>query len=102
MEALIKDKEMKSAEILAERQQKSRPVIEVIKKRIDELLPVTPPKSLLGKALNYATNNWDRLILYVDDPQADIDNNAAENAIRPIAVGRNYALNIIMCSFHAA
>ena len=88
VEALIKDKEMKSAEILAERQQKSRPVIEVIKKRIDELLPTTPPKSLLGKALNYATNNWDRLILYVDDPQADIDNNAAENAIRPIAVGR--------------
>ncbi len=49
---------------------------------------MTPPKSSLGKALNYAANYWDRLIRFVDDPQAGIDNNSAENAIRPIALGR--------------
>ena len=32
--------------------------------------------------------SWDRLIRFVDDPQAGIDNNPAENAIRPIALGR--------------
>jgi hypothetical protein len=34
----------------------------------------------------------------VDDPQAGIDNNPAENAIRPIALGRNYAQVAIMLS----
>jgi len=86
VEAEVKDKSHE--EILARRQEKSRPVIETIKAKIDALLPITTPKSLLGKALNYAANNWERLIRYVDDPQADIDNNAAENAIRPVALGR--------------
>ena len=75
-------------ERLAQRRSRSRPVLEAIKARIDELLPATPSKSALGKALNYANNYWDRLIRFVDDPQAGIDNNPAENAIRPIALGR--------------
>lgn len=83
-----KENEISPEEILAERQEKSRPVLDAIKRKIDELLPITPPKSLLGKALNYAANYWDRLTRYVDDPQAGIDNNPAENAIRPIAIGR--------------
>ena len=91
VEAEVKDKDGKyksHEEILALRQEKSRPIIETIKAKKDALLPITQPKSLLGKALNYTANNWDRLTRYVDDPQADIDNNAAENAIRPIALGR--------------
>ncbi|HZK28725.1 MAG TPA: transposase [Clostridia bacterium] len=81
-------KEKTNEERLAARRCRSRPVLDAIKARIEELLPVTPPKSSLGKALNYATNYWDRLIRFVDDPQAGIDNNPAENAIRPIALGR--------------
>ena len=81
-------KEKGHEEILAERQEKSRPILDTIKQKIDALLPITPPKSLLGKALNYAANYWDRLTRYVDDPQANIDNNVAENAIRPIALSR--------------
>jgi len=81
-------KEKGHEEILAQRQKESRPVLDNIKQKIDALLPVTPPKSLLGKALNYAANYWDRLTRYVDDPQANIDNNVAENAIRPIALSR--------------
>jgi transposase len=90
VEEAIKDKgkEVSHEEILALRQQKSRPILDIIKQKIDELLPVTPPKSLLGKALNYTSNYWDRLTRYVGDPQAGIDNNPAENAIRPIAIGR--------------
>jgi hypothetical protein len=94
VEADLKDKfkdagrEQQHKEILAARQERSRPIVDKIKEKIDVLHPVAPPKSLLGKALNYAKNNWDRLIRYVDDPQADIDNNAAENAIRPVAIGR--------------
>jgi len=38
----------------------------------------------------YADNYWNRLTRFVDDPQAGIDNNPAENAIRPIAIGNNW------------
>ena len=86
IEASIQDKT--NEERLDARRTRSRPVLETIKTRIDALLPVTTPTSALGKALNYANNSWDRLIRFVDDPQAGIDNNPAENAIRPIALGR--------------
>ena len=81
-------KEKADEERLAARRSRSRPVLDAIKARIDELLPVTSPKSALGKALGYANNTWERLIRFVDDPQAGIDNNPAENAIRPVALGR--------------
>ncbi len=86
IEDSIKD-ETDEARLVA-RRNRSRAVLVAIKERIDELLPATPPSSCLGKALNYANNSWERLIRFVDDPQAGIDNNPAENAIRPIALGR--------------
>lgn len=46
------------------------------------------PKSLTGKAVAYALNLWDRLIVYLENGELQIDNNSAENAIRPFAVGR--------------
>lgn len=73
---------------LAARQEHSVTVLEQIRQRMDELLPVTQPKSALGKALGYANRIWERLCLFVNDPQVGIDNNPAENAIRPVALGR--------------
>jgi len=49
------------------------------------------PKSPLGKALAYCIPRWDYLMNYLHDGSLEIDNNFAENAIRPIALGRkNY------------
>ncbi len=76
-----------AARLLA-RQQRSTPVLDLIRERMHELLPTAPPKSGLGKALGYTNGIWTRLIRFVDDPRADIDNNPAENAIRPVALGR--------------
>ena len=70
------------------RSEQSVPILKAIKEKIDELKSQTPPSLKLGKALNYATNNWERLNRYVTNPKAGIDNNPAENAIRPIALGR--------------
>ena len=47
-----------------------------------------PPKTLLGKAINYTLTQWPRLIIYTEDGRLNIDNNLVENAIRPFAVGR--------------
>jgi len=84
----IKDRKKIDEIILNERRAKSRPILDSIKRKIDTLLPITHKDTLLGKALNYSRNNWDNLIRFVDDPLADIDNNLAENAIRPIAISR--------------
>jgi len=53
-----------------------------------ELYASTPPKSILGKALAYTLDNWQQLILYVEDPFLTPSNNLAENAIRPFVIGR--------------
>jgi transposase len=46
------------------------------------------PKSPMGQAITYAMNQWDALNVYTTDGELNIDNNAAENALRRIAVGR--------------
>ena len=71
------------------RGEKSMPVLDRIRTRIDELLPGTPPDDKLGKALRYTNGIWDRLIAYAKDGRLPIDNNPAEQMIRPIAIGRN-------------
>ena len=46
------------------------------------------PKGALGTALGYLDKNWEKLIRYTDDGDVNIDNNLAENAIRPFVIGR--------------
>ena len=71
------------------REEKSMPVLEKIRKRIDELKDGTPPDCKLAKALKYTDGIWSRLIAYAKDGRLPIDNNPAEQMIRPIALGRN-------------
>jgi transposase len=47
-----------------------------------------PPKSVMGKAVHYTLDYWGELVRYVDDGHWPIDNNLAENAIRPFVIGR--------------
>ena len=48
----------------------------------------TPPKGLLGKAVNYTLGQWDSLIRYINNGWLRPDNNLLENNIRPFVVGR--------------
>jgi len=70
------------------RQEKSVPLLDQFKEWLDKSAPHVLPESLLGKALNYALNQWDKAIRYVDDGRLDIDNNRSERAIKPFVVGR--------------
>ncbi|WP_082841314.1 IS66 family transposase [Gemmata sp. SH-PL17] len=47
------------------------------------------PKSPLGNAIGYATNNWAALVRYRDAGYLVMDNNLAERTLRAVAVGRN-------------
>ena len=46
------------------------------------------PKSPMGQAIQYAFNQWDALCVYTNDGRLAIDNNASENALRRVALGR--------------
>ena len=70
------------------RQQRAKPMLRQFKQWLDAKESITPPKGLLGKAIHYALNNWEKLIVYIEDGRLKPDNNAAENAIRPFVVGR--------------
>ncbi|WP_250655122.1 IS66 family transposase [Alkalimarinus coralli] len=70
------------------RQEKAKPVIDKLRKWLDKTVSTVPPTTLLGKALHYMDKYWSRLTIYLDDGQLQIDNNVAENAIRPFVVGR--------------
>jgi hypothetical protein len=70
------------------RERHARPVLDELCAWLDEALPQVPPMSATGKALNYLHNEWDKLIRYLEDGRLEIDNNCAENAIRPFVLGR--------------
>jgi transposase len=73
---------------LSIRQQQAKPVIDKLQAWLEQSLVNTLPKTALGKALHYLHHQWPRLIRYLDDGTYPIDNNLAENAIRPFVVGR--------------
>ena len=88
IEAVAKQEELNPTQLKAFRQDKAIPVLEDLRARIAELETSVLPKSPMGKAITYALNQWNALMVYTTDGRLEIDNNAAERALRPIAVGR--------------
>ena len=70
------------------RQQMARPILESIKRQMETAKGQTLPKSALAKACNYTLSLWNRLTRFLDHPILELSTNAAENAIRPVALGR--------------
>jgi len=70
------------------RQQMARPILESIKSQMETAKGQTLPKSALAKACNYTLTLWNRLTRFLDHPILELSTNAAENAIRPVALGR--------------
>jgi transposase len=81
-------KNLEPIQIYQLRQEKVKPVLEAFKTWLIAKHQITPPKGLLGKAINYTLNHWGKLIVYIEDGRLRPDNNAAENAIRPFVLGR--------------
>jgi len=70
------------------RQQHAKPVAEALHTWLSEQRPKLAKADVTAKAIDYSLSNWPGLTRYLDDGQVPIDNNAAENAVRPLAVGR--------------
>jgi transposase len=70
------------------RQRTARPKIDELATWLDAQLKLIPGKSDLAGAIRYARSRWHALTRYLDDGRLEISNNAAENQIRPVALGR--------------
>jgi hypothetical protein len=75
------------------------PILCAFEKWIVREYPKVFPKGRIGKALRYTYHTYHRLTRYHLDGRYKIDNNLAENAIRPIALGRK---NYLFCGNHSA
>jgi transposase len=74
------------------RQERSRPLVEALQLWLREKLSLISQKTKLAEAIRYALSRWTGLCLFLEDGRVEIDNNAVERAIRPIALNRKNAL----------
>jgi hypothetical protein len=81
-------KEASTDEKYQKRQQIALPLLKEFKQWLDHHLAKTANGGLTYKAIYYTLNQWEKLVRYCDHGQLNISNAGAENAIRPLAVGR--------------
>jgi transposase len=82
------DRQERFARIVVERQARSLPVLKQFGDWLDAEAPRVLPKNPIREAVEYARNHWTALNRYAHHGQLAIDNNAAERALRGIAIGR--------------
>lgn len=70
---------------------RSKPLLASLRQWFETTLPKLSRKSDTTAAIRYALSRWDALLRYTNDGRLEIDNNAAERALRAVALGRkNY------------
>jgi transposase len=72
----------------AARQARAGPELEALHAWLHAMLTSLSQKSELAAAIRYALSRWPALVRYRDDGRLEIDNNAAERALRAVALGR--------------
>ena len=88
VEAEARAQGITGADLAAYRQEHAGPVLQSFTDWLAAEVPRVLPKSKIGEAVGYAANQWPTLIRYVEDGRLTIDNAPAEQAIRPLAIGR--------------
>jgi hypothetical protein len=76
------------------RLEKAKPLLEPLKAGIEAARAGALPQSALAKACNYSLTLWGRLTRFLDYPEVELSNNWAENAMRPVALGRRNWIHI--------
>jgi hypothetical protein len=76
------------------RLEKSIPLLDKIRLQIETARSGALPKSVLAKAGNYTLTLWTRLTRFLEYPELELSNNLAENAMRPVALGRRNWIHI--------
>ena len=74
------------------RQRRSKPILDRIEQWRVSSIANFEPRSPMGAALRYMTNQWERLSAFIRDPKIPIHNNASESALRVVALARKNSL----------
>ena len=74
------------------RQERSRPLVAALEVWLREKLALISQKSTLAGAIRYALTRWAGLSLFLEDGRVEIDSNAVERSMRPLALTRKNAL----------
>lgn len=80
------------------RQARAGPLLESLREWLRQMLARVSKKSELAKAISYVLSRWRALTRFRDDGRIEIDNNAAERALRVVALGRK---NYLFCGSDA-
>ena len=99
IEHMCDDEGLSADERKAKRQELARPIMEAMKLWMETEGVKYSESSLIGKAVTYAYTRWDNMMQYLEDGRLLLDNNLAENEIRPITLGRK---NYLFCGNHEA
>jgi transposase len=70
------------------RQQKSTPILARIRIWLDAERQLVLPRSPMAAAIGYVLNQWEALCRFTEQGFLNIDNNAAERALKRVAIGR--------------
>ena len=88
IEAEARQQALRLEALDALRQQKSRPLLDDLRKQIEAARSTALPGGALAKACNYTLSRWDKLTRFLEYPELEFSNNLAENSMRPVALGR--------------
>lgn len=76
------------------RQQRSRPLLDIIKEEMKSAQVTALPASALGKAVSYTLSLWHKLTRFLEHPELELSNNLAENSMRGVALGRKNWIHV--------
>lgn len=76
------------------RQERTVPLLEIIKEQMQSAQRTALPSSALGKAARYTLSLWQKLTRFLEYPEVELSNNLAENSMRPVALGRKNWIHV--------
>jgi transposase len=88
IERELRAHQLEPEEFARKRKEQALPILKDFKKWLENKALQVPPSTLIGKAVNYALVEWEKLERYLDSPHLTPDTNLVENAIRPFVLGR--------------
>jgi transposase len=76
------------------RGERSRRLLDVMKKEMETAQAAVLPASALGKAVSYTLSLWEKLKRFLEHPELELSNNWAENSMRPVVLGRKNWIHV--------
>jgi transposase len=94
IDALAREEKLDHAARHVLRQEKARPLVEVIRGEVEAARDACLPSSALGKAASYTVLQWKKLTRFLEHAELELSNNLAENSMRPVALGRKNWIHV--------